>query len=224
MGEKATAKATAKASEKWLIEGAWFALEQAGRLLHSAVQLSDAGDAPTGLSIAMFAREELGRSQLLRAMAAEVAAGTAYTVSQVQARCTDHQEKQRRSVRSVELRAPRSEPFSAAMQTLAEAELGSPEWLAAKEMSDAAFKAERDRLPDRRHQARFSGIYVDAQDEGLSWARPVNLNERDAIHAIMSAGNDYAIEVIVSQGLESMCAYKPEGLVLPPRACPDRFV
>jgi hypothetical protein len=62
-------------SEKSLVEGVWFAMEQAGRLLHTAVQVFNSGDSSTSIALAMFAREELGRSRILLDLAYEVHCG-----------------------------------------------------------------------------------------------------------------------------------------------------
>jgi hypothetical protein len=76
-------------SEQTLLEGSWHAVVQAGRLLHSAVLLFDNGDASSAFVLAMFGREELGRSRLLRVCAGEVNAGQLYTPSEIAAKCDD---------------------------------------------------------------------------------------------------------------------------------------
>ena len=62
-------------SEQTLLQGSWYALEQAGRLLRSAVALFESGDPSTAVAVAMFGREELGRSRILRVLAQQVKAG-----------------------------------------------------------------------------------------------------------------------------------------------------
>jgi AbiV family abortive infection protein len=84
-------------SEQTLLEGSWHALAQAGRLLRSAVLLLDSGDASSALVLAMFVREELGRSRLLRICAGEVNAGQLYTPCEIAAKCDDHVAKQEAS-------------------------------------------------------------------------------------------------------------------------------
>src|ERR1700722_1238991 len=81
-------------SEQTLLEGSWHALVQAGRLLRSAVLLFDSGDASSASVLAMFVREELGRSRLLRICAGEVKAGQLYTPSEIAAKCDDHVARQ----------------------------------------------------------------------------------------------------------------------------------
>ena len=55
--------------EQTLPQGSWYALEQTGRLLRSAVVLFESGDPSTAVAVAMFGREELGRSRILRVLA-----------------------------------------------------------------------------------------------------------------------------------------------------------
>jgi len=47
-------------TEQTLLHGAWYALEQAGQLVDSAVTLVDAGAFSTATGVAMLGREELG--------------------------------------------------------------------------------------------------------------------------------------------------------------------
>jgi hypothetical protein len=58
-----------------LRQGAWYVLEQAGRSFHAAAVLADDGDPITGAGLAMFGREELGRSRILRVLADRVDSG-----------------------------------------------------------------------------------------------------------------------------------------------------
>jgi hypothetical protein len=59
-----------------LRQGAWYGLDQAGRLLRASAVLADEGDPITGAAVAMFGREELGRSKILRDLAERVDAGS----------------------------------------------------------------------------------------------------------------------------------------------------
>src|SRR6266566_893285 len=53
-------------SERVLLEGMWFSLEQCGRLLRDAVNLFEGGSDPTAVGLAMLAREEMGKARILR--------------------------------------------------------------------------------------------------------------------------------------------------------------
>ena len=78
---------TAVVTEQTLVEGAWYAAEQAGRLLASATLLCDAGDPQSGLVMAMFGCEEVGRSRLLMAAAWEVRSGATLSNVAISERC-----------------------------------------------------------------------------------------------------------------------------------------
>src|SRR5713101_1274908 len=77
-------------SERYLLEGAWYALEQCGRLLHDAITLYEAGRYATASGIAMLAREELGRARILLALAEEVHAGRPLTLVELEGAIADH--------------------------------------------------------------------------------------------------------------------------------------
>jgi AbiV family abortive infection protein len=62
-------------TEQTLLHGAWYALEQAGQLVDSAVTLVDAGTFSTATGVAMLGHEELGSYRILRRLANEVAKG-----------------------------------------------------------------------------------------------------------------------------------------------------
>ena len=56
---------TPRASAPFLLEGAWYAFEQSGRLLNDAVTLFDGGSHSTAAGIALLGREELGKGRIL---------------------------------------------------------------------------------------------------------------------------------------------------------------
>jgi AbiV family abortive infection protein len=80
----ATKQLGGKVSAATIVRGAWYALQQEGRLLHSAVAVFATGDASTALALAMLAREELGKANMLRDLAWRVQVrGTQGTVREV---------------------------------------------------------------------------------------------------------------------------------------------
>lgn len=163
-------------SEQTLLEGAWFALEQAARLLRGAVVLLDAGHASTGVAIAMFGREELGRSRILRDCATEIRGGAVVETQQVTARCDDHVAKQAASAFSVFLRSNTTQRQP------------SPEALR------DVFHRKARRQPGDRHAARMSALYVDLKADGVDWDLPLNIDVEAATQAIVEALNDYSLE------------------------------
>src|SRR5262249_34307778 len=81
-----------------LRQGAWYAIEQAGRLLESATLVFNNGDSATGLGLAMFAAEELGRGSILRDLAKRSDAGEKIYPENVEKACDDHVEKQKQGL------------------------------------------------------------------------------------------------------------------------------
>jgi AbiV family abortive infection protein len=124
-------------SEQTLLEGSWFALEQAGRFLCSATQLFRTGDWSTALAIAMFGREELGRSRLLRDISGEVHLGKVLGPAAINRRCKRHAAKQDASAFSVTVHAASTATASAL---------------------DAAVTAKARRQSSDRHEARCSSL------------------------------------------------------------------
>lgn len=140
-----------------LRQGAWYALEQAGRLFYAAAVLADDADLITGAAVAMFGREELGRSRILRELARRVDTGVTLEPTDVQEACDNHVSKQSNGAFSTTLRAEPPTGVDAALREMLSAEPGSDEWKAAKETADFATNAKRSRNPQRRHSIRIGG-------------------------------------------------------------------
>lgn len=181
-------------SEAVLLEGSWYALEQAGRLLHAAVGVYDRGDPGTALALAMFGREELGRSRILRTLADKVAAGASFSTAEVTKRCDDHVQKQRAGALSTTLRVVPPFQLAAALQARATSAPRSPEWVAASDVIRAASDAKAKRDPQDRHDKRENALYVDLDSNGTSWSRPCAIAAAVAREDIEDAVNDYATE------------------------------
>jgi len=181
-------------SEAVLLEGSWYALEQAGRLLHAAVGVYDRGDPGTALALAMFGREELGRSRILRTLADKVAAGAFFSAAKVKKRCEDHVNKQRAGALGTTLRVVPSSQLAAALQARASSVPGSADWVAARDVIRAASDAKTKRDPQDRHGTRENAVYVDLDSNGTSWSRPCTIAAAVAREHIEDAVGDYAYE------------------------------
>lgn len=199
-------------SEDTLLRGSWYALEQAGRLLRSAVTLFDGGDPSTAVVLAMFGREELGRSQILRKLAAKVKAGEKLTAKQISKSCDRHLAKQEAAVLSTTLRVDPNTQLSAAVQTRVCAGFNSEAGRKASAEIEEATKAKRKRDPKSRHDARVQGLYVDLDDSGTSWIRPASLSAQVVRDHIFDAVSDYAGELdrlridVIEQDFPEMAA------------------
>jgi AbiV family abortive infection protein len=199
-------------TEQTLLEGSWFALQQAGRLLVTAVAIYEHGDHSTAASTAMFAREELGRSRLLRGCAAEVRGGRVLSAKAVNARCDEHAEKQQASAFSITLRpAVGSVPWKA-LNALSDTLPGGPEWDAAERVLKQATDAKGKRQPHYRTTVRARGLYVDLDDTGKKWLRPVHMDKTEALYELSSAIGDYNLEAsrLTDEGLKQVTRqYQP---------------
>jgi AbiV family abortive infection protein len=182
-------------TEQVLLQGAWYALEQAGRLLDDAVTLIDVGRFSTAIGVAMFGREELGRYRILRQLAIDVAKGRVMSVPDVQSRCEDHEDKQKAAILSTTLRPRPETRLGDAMQTQLTEQPGSPAWLAAKAISQSAFSALIKRMPADRHRLRMDSLYVDLEPNGSTWSRPSAISVEQARTAVVDAVNDYSVQL-----------------------------
>jgi AbiV family abortive infection protein len=182
-------------SEQTLLEGSWYALEQAGRLLHSSKILFESGDFSTALAVAMFGREELGRSLLLRDCAKEVSEGGTLRTEQITKRCENHVKKQAASAFGITLRPSSDSELGRALNAKFKHAPGSDEWARAESFINSASEAKQKRQPDERHQLRCSSLYVDISAMGTDWARPVEISKEDALNNIYDAINDYSQEI-----------------------------
>jgi AbiV family abortive infection protein len=208
-------------SEDTLLRGSWYSLEQAGRLLRSSVSLFDGGDPSTAVVLAMFGREELGRSQILRDLAAKVKAGEKLTAKQISKSCENHIAKQEAAALSTTLRVHPNTQLSAAMQTRMHAGLHSEAGRNASAEIGKAIKAKRKRDPMSRHDARVQGLYVDLDDSGTSWIRPASLSAQAVSDQIVDAVGDYASELdrlrndVIEQDFPEMAAARARMNPLP---------
>ena len=181
-------------SEAVLLEGSWYALEQAGRLLHAAVGVYDRCDSGTALALAMFGREEVGRSRILRTLADEVATGSTFNTAEVIKRCEDHVMKQREGATGTTLRVAPPSQLAKSLQARVSSAPRSPEWKAARDMISAAVARKAKRDPQDRHDMREKSLYVDLDSNSISWSRPCTIDATVAREHIEDAVGDYAIE------------------------------
>jgi AbiV family abortive infection protein len=176
-----------------LLQGAWYALEQAGRLLQSAAILADNDDPITGAALAMFAREEIGRSRSLRDLADRIKAGEVFDAGDVKTTNENHMHKQLAGVLSTTLRGAPPSGIDRALRKMLSSTPSSPDWQSAKQVVDVATNAKRKIIPQNRHSLRIASLYVDLDDTGLGWHRPCVLDVSIAVNEIIDAVNDYAL-------------------------------
>jgi AbiV family abortive infection protein len=184
----------ASISEQLLLQGAWYALEQAGQLLDSAFILLRAKKFSTATGIAMLGREELGRYKLLRALAERVAQGETLSPKMVKDECDDHVTKQVAANLSATVRSSSDTGLGKLSFARTNEPPGSPARREIEEVLDSAFQAQRKRAPADRHRLRMRNLYVDLQPDGASWNRPLETLPNAARDAVIDARNDYSIQ------------------------------
>lgn len=179
---------------QYLLEGSCYALEQCGYLLRDAVLLFRAGSFPSSTVLAAFAREELGKSRLLRELRDRVLAGAIITVKEIDKQFRDHIAKQERAVLGVTMRFGHDSELAKLVQTQNEHKPGSTEYRAAELRLKALADERRAAYPKERHEMRMDCLYVDQDGSGTKWCRPIEHFRQEASDFLYDAVNDYAGE------------------------------
>jgi AbiV family abortive infection protein len=171
---------------EYLVRGYALALEQCGRLLLDACALYERGSFANAVVLAAFAREELGRSQILLDLWRE---GSPVTVKQIEAKCVEHVKKQLAGMLSLTYRADRNAGLGKILVALT-TNPHSRAWKDAKaqlEKMDAKMKRQ---TPNRRHMQRMTALYVEPKSPS-EWNRPADLAAEEACRVLQDAMNDY---------------------------------
>jgi AbiV family abortive infection protein len=178
-------------SPQYLLEGAVYALEQCGLLLHDANLLYQNRAYASAIGLAAFAREELGRWRMLLDLRQKVIAGEKITVKQIQSHCDNHVRKQQAGMTSITMRTDRESGLGKLLQMRSTAVPGSKEWTKAQEEVDRLDRQKKKRTPEDRHRQRMSALYVDAVSVN-HWNRPKEISRESAQDFLSDAVNDYA--------------------------------
>jgi len=170
------------------LKGGWFALEQAGRLLHDAAVLFETGSYSTAAGLALLSREELAKSRKLFALWMRANRGEQVTRDQVvESIDMDHVEKQRHGASTFSIRVDES-----TLEILRQGREADPErYEEARQRLDALFQRLMKRSADTRHKLRLRAFYVDAAQGEDSWLRPADISRSEAQDIVIDAGNDY---------------------------------
>ena len=211
-----------------LFKGAWYAMEQCGLLLQHAVILHDAKAYSTAVTVALFAREELGRYKILLDFW-ERANGKRKnpTVDEIKNACDAHEEKQRRAQLSLMYRAEGPGKLSDLLRARIVNRPGSPAYIKAEEEIKKLDETKIKRTPKDRHLTRMKALYVDLNDTGAVWNRPCEISARQSIDCLTHAANDYAVQQanlrigVVKPNLAGALEAWPERPELPQARWPD---
>ena len=182
-------------SEADVLEGAWYAIEEAGLFIRRANQLYKCNDWSGEVTQAMLGCEEVGRYKILRNLAVDMrASGQPTAQSEIEKRCEDrhgHLKKRRSAISGVSLNPPPSEPAHEAIKALSRYAPHSKEYQRAGRIIDAAVAAKMNQLPRDRHRLRMQASYVGMDGAG-GWYRPKSITQEKAWRALTDACNDYA--------------------------------
>jgi AbiV family abortive infection protein len=176
---------------QYLLQGAWYALEQCGLLLRDGNVLYRNSAYASAVVLTAFAREELGRSRILLDCWRRAFAGEAFTVAQIQEACEDHVTKQRAGMLSLTMRADRESGLGKLLKARMENPPQSAEWQKADAELKRIDEMKKKRSPTDRHEKRMAALYVEPISES-EWNRPAATSALTARDFLQDAVNDYA--------------------------------
>jgi AbiV family abortive infection protein len=182
---------------EFLLKGYALALEQCGLLLRDAVLLYENKSYANAVVLAAFAREELGRSKILRDFWRQQLGGSPVTIEEINEACNDHVEKQKAGMLSITTRANRDTVLG---KILADHITNSPQSQKFKDAAAALKQIDKKTVkhtPDERHAKRKASLYVEPESSN-DWNRPADVSAMDAYNCLVGAVNDYSLRY--SQG------------------------
>src|SRR5713226_2898178 len=147
-----------------ILEGAYYAMDQAGRLLNDAAALYDRNRWPSSLVLAVFSMEELGKAETLVNRAKDAANTGPKSVQDVMAGLASHRTK---------LRTGRG-PLTVTAAVSFWGDIPEPGTTEMAQIDRRLAEAERiaqQNAPGEAHEARMRALYLDLGDDEL-WTRP----------------------------------------------------
>jgi len=157
----------------FLLKGYALALEQCGLLLHDAVLLYKNKSYANAVVLGAFAREELGRSQILLGLWRKRLGGSPVTIGNIENACDIHVEKQKAGMLSM-TPSRQSQKFKDADATL-------------KRIEKQTAKS----TPSSRHSKRMRSLCVEPTSNS-GWNRPAEVSVTEAHSFLQEAVNDYS--------------------------------
>ena len=121
---------------QYLLEGAVYALEQCGQLLHDANLPYRTQSYATAVAVAAFAREELGRWKILLALRSEVIGAKLHTVQSVKTNTKNHVRNQKHGMLSITLTSEDHPQAASLITSRIMSSPGTGEWITAEEALD----------------------------------------------------------------------------------------
>jgi AbiV family abortive infection protein len=215
-------------SERVLLEGAWFGLEQCGILLRDAVTLHRCASRASAVGLAMLAREEMGKARILLDFWRDaVNKGRKVSAAEIRRKLDDHEEKQRKAQVSQLLTAGEigteagGTRMAKLLRTLTTSGHSTSEREAAQRELDELRPKLLKRTPMERHKARMRALYVDLNESATGWSRPTEMLG-DARAILEHAAGDYAGQWDRFQGRLGILAHVEPKLAAALEQWPER--
>jgi AbiV family abortive infection protein len=177
-----------------LLRGAWYAVEQSGLLLTNAITLHSNKAYASAVVLALLAREELGRGNILLDLWRKASGGADVSVDEVQKACDDHVEKQRQGQLSTIYRTRGADGLAKLLQERSKAKPGTSEYSELDKQLKDIDELKAKRTPGERHSTRLKAMYVDLNQVGTEWNRPHLLPRGEATNCLTDAINDYSVK------------------------------
>jgi AbiV family abortive infection protein len=175
----------------FLLKGFALALEQCGLVLRAAVLLYKNKSYSNAMALAAFAREELGRSQILLDFWRKRLDGASVTVEDINTACEDHVAKQRAGMLSTTMTAERGSGLANILNDKIANKPQSKKFKKAEATLKQIDEIKAKRTPDDRHGLRMRALYVEPKSS-TDWNRPADVSATDAHRFLQDAVNDYA--------------------------------
>lgn len=181
-----TANTTLDAED--LLHGAFYALEQGGRLLHDAVYLFGQQRYASAAVLGVFAREEIGRFKILVQERNEALNSGPRSVEEIRKRCSSHEHKLRNAPAGMSLQYNANAPGLEGLH----ADAQSTEFQEAHAILDKRMRRKAKRQPAHTHSTRTAALYVDVDPATKMWNRPADITPATAGMLLQDVANDYA--------------------------------
>ena len=188
---------TKKITRRYLLEGAVYAFDQSGILLHDAVTQYNSGSHSTAVVLAAYAREEMGRSRILRQLRKRIVdKGETVTLTDIKRPCKDHVKKQEfAQLSTVHRPASSQDTIAKLMRIQFKFHPQSQEYKEAEKRLNEITKRKRKSIPKQRHKARERALYVEPRESTFGWNRPKEITKQEAKIFLTDAANDYSVHL-----------------------------
>lgn len=177
---------------QFILQGVWYALEQCGTLLRDANVLYRSKSYASAVVLAAFAREEMGRSNILLEFWRKAAAGESFTIEQLKQACDDHVTKQQAGMLSLTMRTDNQSGLGKILQARMKNPPQSGEWKKANAQLKQIDDIKTKRTPSDRHDKRVKALYVEPISQ-TEWNRPSVTTATTAYEFLVDAVNEYRV-------------------------------